>query len=511
MQRRQSTQGKIPFAVLIPFLFALPVYGGDSAGDPCAQKVKRCAQLVILDLAGQDPDSAESWPIPANKPLKLRVENMVADGQASYQVSIRRLVQSSPLPDFPGGSPAARPSVGLEIRESCSADFRKNYPDLTTEKDVKAAINEALAKPGCDQDSTLLEEIEKSRRHSGIDPVPKGTNIEVTVTRLANPAKVWTLTLETPSRGEWRFSYGFTFLPNQDKRFFSEQDDDDPTAFHIRQQNDREDLDFLPSVLYHWHSPAARRKKGVPGLVAGLGYDLDEPALFVGPGWTVRENITLTLGAAIYRHSDLAGRYEVGQMLKENIDSEALVEKTFGVNVYFGVAFRFGQNIFQRREQASKAKAQQQAASATKQAEEAKERARQEADADLEAAELELCLKQAAHETDEKKLAEKEAQCRLASEKRKKATRDAADRADARQKCLAKADSKLEAANKKCDEIKNPDDAAKTKCEQDHSDAEPAKAKCLEEATVRTKENCKKEAAEGVTQARVACVGGGAS
>ncbi len=100
----------------------------------------------------------------------------------------------------------------------------------------------------------------------------------------------------------------------------------------------------------------------------------------------------LTAGVAIHERTSLAGRFEVGETIGESLDSSLLVQESFEPNLYFGATFRFGNNIFARRE-------------ATRRAVEA-ERNKERAASMQRSAALELCLKQA-----EKKQTDAEASC----------------------------------------------------------------------------------------------------
>lgn len=167
----------------------------------------------------------------------------------------------------------------------------------------------------------------------------RNEELVITISRSLPSAKTWVITLTTGRDGKWYTTYGFTFLPNRDKRYFSRPETE---GFSIAEQNDREDFDFRPSILFHYQLPRTHNHS----LVAGLGYDLESIAVFGGYGYTFNSNVTITAGVAIHEQEDLVGRYEVGDKLQDAIDSAQLVEKTFAPNVYVGISFRFGSNVF---------------------------------------------------------------------------------------------------------------------------------------------------------------------
>jgi hypothetical protein len=177
----------------------------------------------------------------------------------------------------------------------------------------------------------------------------RGEKMVITVERRGQngaTAARWSISVNTGSRGEWRVSYGFNFLPNQDEEFFSEQDPADPTSFTIVEKRDREDLDFAPSVFFTWFPQARRAKQVLIGPVFGLGFDFEKPIVFAGGGITWNENVMFTLGGVVHSQKRLDGRYAVGQTLTENLAADQLEQETFGGNIYFGVSFRLGSNPF---------------------------------------------------------------------------------------------------------------------------------------------------------------------
>lgn len=202
--------------------------------------------------------------------------------------------------------------------------------------------------------------------------------ITIVETTKDGKTQAWQRTYTTGKCGEWRTSYGFTFVPDRDERYFSKEVTPSSggsagtatpaTEFSIVRENDRRDLKFLPSIFFTWNAPEKNH-----GWAFGLGHDLENVALFAGYGVTKKENITATFGVAIHEATELAGRYSEGDKLKESLDSAQLVEESFVPNLYFGVTFRFGSNIFEQRAAAQKkvAEAKVAAEKATRTAEDA--------------------------------------------------------------------------------------------------------------------------------------------
>ena len=176
--------------------------------------------------------------------------------------------------------------------------------------------------------------------------VQSGELLRVTVTRSDN-GDTWIWVFTTGNCGEWRMTYGFTFVPNEDDRFVTRPQADG--KFKIVGQEDREELDFVPSVLFTWLPGKKRGQDWVPGLTAGLGWDLEKPVVFVGPSWTYNENVNLTFGLAIHQQTRLLGRYSEdgdSSIVGEALDADQLTESIFGPNAYVGVGFRFDSDVY---------------------------------------------------------------------------------------------------------------------------------------------------------------------
>jgi hypothetical protein len=282
---------------------------------------------------------------------------------AVYNTSIELLtVEEDPLSteffSFAGQS-FARPRGGTDERggelspetDKCAGATEK----LQAARDEET-IARTVAMEGPNFDAVCFD---STRSHENRQyTIGANQMLVITIERLSPSARKWVRTLSTGTPGKWYTTYGFTFLPNRDKNFFAKQETTTPagsteevTIFRITKEEDRQDLDFRPSILFHYQLPGKALNRSV---VAGLGYDLENIALFAGYGYTIHSNITITGGIAIHEQKDLVGRYQVGDELKEAIDSAQLVSKSYSANLYLGVSFRFGSNIFAERDAAAK-------------------------------------------------------------------------------------------------------------------------------------------------------------
>jgi hypothetical protein len=62
------------------------------------------------------------------------------------------------------------------------------------------------------------------------------------------------------------------------------------------------------------------------------------------------ENVNLFVAVAGHQQTRLDGRYEVDQILKEDLSEDKLEEKTFGTSLIYGITFRFDNNPFKKKE-----------------------------------------------------------------------------------------------------------------------------------------------------------------
>lgn len=291
-----------------------------------------------LDLAAVGPGSTRTLRVEPGE-LDLRIVHRLPGKEYSIEV----LVDDLPVPPFtlagfraPSGSASLAP-LGTSLATGCTKAIEDAFA-LDHEADVPGLLE---ANPECaDQIRRLTTE------SVGSSSIERGQRIKVVVTRAA---RIWTWIFSAGPRGEWRTSYGFTFVPNDDRKYVTRPGTGDESAkFRIFEQDDREELDFVPSVLFSWRPATRAPEKWKRGwsLTGGLGWDLEKPVVLAGLGWTFNENLILTFGVAIHQQTRLLGKYskesaEPGNLVGEALEPGQLVESTYGPNLYLGVAFRF--------------------------------------------------------------------------------------------------------------------------------------------------------------------------
>ena len=218
----------------------------------------------------------------------------------------------------------------------------------TTEKEVATALE--TTKEYCLPETAALV---ASTRYTFDQPatVKRGQELIVTITR---GTETWVATYATASRGSFRTSYGFSFLPNRDQEYFSYElgsadnvVDDKKYEIRRKRSNSRSG-DSAPTVNFSWY-PAWRPKPSWSlGPTVALGFDFSNPLVLAGFSATYNQNLTISFGAAAQKQKRLVGQYSPGQRVKENLDSSALTTETYAPNFFVSVSVRSLANPFSR-------------------------------------------------------------------------------------------------------------------------------------------------------------------
>jgi hypothetical protein len=382
------------------------------------------AKAIRLDLATLPVDQVTTRPGGEGTYTFTLVNKIPA---VTYRVDIAREAVAMPALTFPGVAAGGRggdsPPAAPGSCDTALAQMLLDLADAKTESAVKAAGQKAIG----DSDASCVDDVRIRFKALTELPIDEGDSFSVgpgesLTLSISRPGATWTFRLEGTTAGEWRTSYGFFFVHDRDRKYFVEETHptDASSLFTIREQADRETLDFVPTVLFTFfpRSHAGRTWSG--GWTAGLGYDLEKPVLVAGYARSYNENVIFTAGIAFHRQTRLLGRYRVGDVVKESIDSSQLIEDTYGPNVYAGVSFRFGEDIHARRRELEK-----QAATAQSQAAAAKARAAQA----------------------EKEAADRKAACEASANAAQAAANEACKGNEA---CVATASANAAAAKAKC-------------------------------------------------------------
>jgi hypothetical protein len=301
---------------------------------------------LIIDLAaGQQ----QSWPLDPGT-YAITLANAIPGETYSVIVGASALavlptltvptgseVVRSPLPSLRTGGPcdeAAQAATAL-----VGASSEDEVPKL------RQRVQTALLK--------CADESEKAE----IRKVISATSVAISDLTLQVPAearklvsvvhgpRVWNVTFSTASRGQWQTLFGWMFAPNHDDEYFSESSDGG--KFVVRKRSREEhSLTSLPSVFFVFLPTDQAFGKVQHGPTVGLGVTVGEsgsrPSVFAGYSVRYNQNIGLALGASIYPHRRLDGKYTVGQTVTDNLDSNQLNRDVIRVNLFFGALIRFG-------------------------------------------------------------------------------------------------------------------------------------------------------------------------
>ena len=273
--------------------------------------------------------------VPAGEPINIVITSKLPTSQYTVKTTVRE-IEIPALPK-PGTTRTAVDCASL------GDAFIKTVDSNGVEEKVSSEIeNFRNLGQSCSAAEQANLEIQIA---STTQPVLQGYVLNVgqeLVVTVERQGRTWEFILSTGARGEWRTFYGFNFMPNGDEDYFTAQDPSDPTSFTITRKADREELDFAPSVIFSWKPASQVGKTWGHGLAMGLGFDLNNPIVFGGYGATYNENVTLTAGLVFHKQLRLDGRFEEGQTISENLDSNNLTIETYALNYYVGIGFRFG-------------------------------------------------------------------------------------------------------------------------------------------------------------------------
>lgn len=244
-------------------------------------KTKICLYLVVFALASGGPALGQvqdivldlnspvaNQPVRPNVEIRIFVDNMTPP--ECYEVKIlKRFVEIEPIAWNLVASRANRQRIGttyiLQTGEEIVVEIKRSKVDGT----------------GCDKNE-----------------------------------RSWTFVLTTGPRGEWRTTYGFTFVPDGDRKYFSRQLSDDPEKFEIVREAEREDFDFLPSVLFTWLPAKHRLRDWSHGPTGGLGADTESISVLAGYSFVYNENLAFTVGLAMHEQTRLEGNFNEGNVSK---------------------------------------------------------------------------------------------------------------------------------------------------------------------------------------------------
>jgi len=166
----------------------------------------------------------------------------------------------------------------------------------------------------------------------------------------------WIRTFKTPSRGKWLTTYSFNFITTQwgskEEFYFAKSIEMD--EFEITMENNKKWVNFVPSITFTWLSGKRLYRTWACGGSAGIGFDLEKPVVFLGASIIYNQNLSLTLGYAAHQVKQLNGKYNEGDIIKENLTPDQLLNDQYRFNPFISLSLRFDRNPFKLGKPAEK-------------------------------------------------------------------------------------------------------------------------------------------------------------
>lgn len=338
-------------------------------------------------------DLAEGPGSNARAPGTYRLHLINRVPKTPYATSTK-VISNKVAPPFDVGILSAKPptpSPGAAGPSACDTQWEALKTRLAGAKcelevaSIRLSYGLSLSQCSADEVKKYTNEIDKAtewRDTDALEPLEAGDALDVTVARNVLPgdkdvscqpisiAKAGNSSVsgDTRTLGTWHYEfgkreaqwltfYGFNFAPGHDENFFAKTNaGTNPTTYTITRSHDRTGKSFSPSVyvfrLPAEEGPAWSRWMGwrsgdtMGGLTAGLGFDLDNPTVFLGYGIGWGYNLMLNAGVVMHKEKRLKGQYNENDVVSENLTSDQLLDSTYKPRAYIGLAFRFGSNPF---------------------------------------------------------------------------------------------------------------------------------------------------------------------
>jgi hypothetical protein len=310
----------------------------------------------IIDLS-QDKQKAENISL---EQKKIKIINKLPTKKYKLVYIVEKTDNSSEL--IPPFDVAA--FAGESSDCGCNAGINKKIDDLftaATEKELGKRISdlrdELKGDDGCKKLclAKLEKILEATIAEEDIDvTLENNQTITVVVIRDDNDGKflTWTKTLKTPRTSRWLTHYGLTYAPaiiSKDSLFFSKTDTSTANRFIVTPQHNRSPRPWDNiSATINFTYPFSSKVKGLDlGFTAGFGLN---PGLqlsgHTGLSAIIGTNVILGTGVVLMQKYNLRGQFADKDVIRENLNFEALHEKVWRPEIYFTIGFRFNKNPF---------------------------------------------------------------------------------------------------------------------------------------------------------------------
>lgn len=267
-----------------------------------------------------------------------------------------------PFEDLNSGN-SALPQCGKEIDS-----IKEKLKNQESEEDIKKYVDqgrkllETLTDTKCV--ALLKAYIAETEQLIPIPYAPLKDNqvITVTVTKVDKDGKQvgdskWTFVLKTSEKSRWLIHYGLTYAPSiisKTDHYYALADTSQTNRYTVTKENKNgpkpwENISATINFTYPFH---AEPKGFDGGFTAGFGLNAGlELSGHAGLSMIIGDNVIIGTGIAMMQKYRLKGKYQEGQIIKENLDFNALHEKVWLPELYFTIGFRFGNNPFTKKSQ----------------------------------------------------------------------------------------------------------------------------------------------------------------
>lgn len=148
--------------------------------------------------------------------------------------------------------------------------------------------------------------------------------------------------IKTQTDWSWTTTFGANavFYTNHNKFVSQKTESGEYSVVNI---NDKKNMDLMPSVMFTFQN---NQMNFSPGITGGLGFNLQELAVFFGGSLGFGQNIILTGGVAVHKQNRPNTNFYEGQIIDSEITTDMLNEKQYRVNPFIGLSFRLNKNPF---------------------------------------------------------------------------------------------------------------------------------------------------------------------
>jgi hypothetical protein len=303
---------------------------------------------LTLDLASA-PTGTLNFPLQAGDHTVI-LKNKLPSGNYEIKVEVEDVLLE----------PLSLPSDGTisAFIDTVNCDSLKSIVELLRQLDSEAELPAKRAElaallipenDSCPDYGTALNMDTTFDSRYEIKGLKKSQILKITVKRTnkAGEELEWVRIYKTPSRGKWLTTYSFNFITqaaSKEHLYFAKNIGMD--SFQITRETNRKWVNFVPGITFSWLPAEEIGESWAIGGSGGIGFDLEKPVVFAGVSFIYNQNLSLTIGAAAHQVKDLNGKYNEGDIIRENLSPDQLMIEPYRVNPFISLSLRFDKNPF---------------------------------------------------------------------------------------------------------------------------------------------------------------------